>query len=129
MPVPLRHLLLLLPAVAALTLSAPVQAQRQAERSAEARVAQQGGQQDRGERARSPDRRPDRRQERRQDSMSDSIRYVRRSNRGQILSAERMHSNGREINRIKMVDDHGRVRVFEDDPQRRRNQRSRSDDD
>jgi hypothetical protein len=65
--------------------------------------------------------------------MADSIRYVRRASRGDILSAERMHSNGREINRIKVVDDRGRVRVFEDDPQRRRNDRrnhrSRGDDD
>ena len=64
--------------------------------------------------------------------MADSIRYVRRASRGDILSAERMHYNGREINRIKVVDDRGRVRVFEDDPQRRRDarrSRSRGDDD
>jgi len=92
----------------------------------------QAQRQDRGERAeaRGPQDRAGH-QERRQDSMADSIRYVRRSSRGQILSAERMHSNGREINRIKVVDDRGRVRVFEDDPQRRRSQRQRSrgDDD
>lgn len=131
MSVPLRHLLLLLPLAAALALFAPAQAQRhQADRNADARTAQQGGPQQRGERAgRNQDRHPERRQDRRRDSMADSIRYVRGANRGQILSAERMHSNGREINRIKVVDDRGRVRVFEDDPQRRRNQRSRSDDD
>lgn len=68
-------------------------------------------------------------QVRSQDLMADSIRHVRRANRGQVLSAESMHSDGREINRIKMVDDRGRVRVFEDDPHQRRRQRSRGDDD
>lgn len=63
-----------------------------------------------------------------QDAMADSIRHIRSSTRGQVLSAERMHSNGREINRIKVVDDRGRVRVYEDDPQQR-HQRSRRDDD
>lgn len=69
------------------------------------------------------------RPQRRQDSMADSIRHVRRANRGHIIAADRMLSNGRQINRIKLVDDRGRVRVIEDDPQRRRAQRSRSDDD
>ena len=69
------------------------------------------------------------RAQRRQDSMAESIRHVRRANRGHIIAADRMHSNGRQINRIKLVDDRGRVRVIEDDPQRRRGQRSRRDDD
>ncbi|MGO1541455.1 MAG: hypothetical protein ACTHZI_01580 [Luteimonas sp.] len=124
MSVSLRELFLLLPVAAAMALCAPAQAQRQQQpvehRGADVRAGQQ--------RASQPQERGGR-QERRQDSMADSIRYVRRSSRGQILSAERMHSNGREINRIKVVDDRGRVRVFEDDPQRRRNQRSRGDDD
>lgn len=121
MIVPLRELLMLLPLAAAVALaaSAPAQAQRQAadrgERSVvDGRVGQAA-----------MDRRGGR-HELRHDSMADSIRYLRRSNRGQVLSAERMHSEGREINRIKMVDDRGRVRVFEDDPQRRRSQRPRS---
>lgn len=120
MSVPLREMLLLLPVALAAGLCAPAHAQRQppperSERVADARAAQP-----------TVDRRMAGRQERRQDSMADSIRYLRRSNRGQVLSAERMHSDGREINRIKMVDDRGRVRVFEDDPQRRRSQRQRS---
>ncbi|MEZ0470842.1 hypothetical protein [Luteimonas salinilitoris] len=65
---------------------------------------------------------------RRQDAMADSIRHIRSSTRGTLISAERMHSNGREINRIKVLDDRGRVRVYEDDPQRRQ-QRSRRDND
>ncbi|WP_238376571.1 hypothetical protein [Luteimonas abyssi] len=54
-----------------------------------------------------------------QDGMSDSIRRVRNESRGQVLSAERMHMDGREINRIKVMDERGRVRVYEDDPHRR----------
>ncbi|WP_149194669.1 hypothetical protein [Luteimonas suaedae] len=65
---------------------------------------------------------------RRQDAMADSIRHIRSSTRGTLISAERMHSDGREINRIKVVDDRGRVRVYEDDPQQR-HQRSRRDND
>jgi len=118
MTVPLRDLLMLLPLAAALALCAPAHAQRQpadrGERIADSRAGQP------------PVDRRGGRHELRQDSMADSIRYLRRSNRGQVLSAERMHSEGREINRIKMVDDRGRVRVFEDDPQRRRGQRQRS---
>lgn len=65
---------------------------------------------------------------RNQDGMAESIRHIRSSTRGTLISAETMHSNGREINRIKVVDDRGRVRVYEDDPQQRR-RRSRRDDD
>jgi len=116
-----RWSLLLLPSLVAVTLAgSPAFAQLQAERgerAPQARASQQARQAQQG------------RQERRQDSMADSIRHVRRANRGQIIAADRMHSNGREINRIKLVDERGRVRVIEDDPQRRRRQRSRGDDD
>jgi hypothetical protein len=57
--------------------------------------------------------------QRRQDTLSDSIRRIERATRGQVLSAERMQSDGRDINRIKVVDDSGRVRVYLDDPQSR----------
>lgn len=108
----------LLPLIAgfAMLASSPAHAQRQPERAAERQVEDS-----RSTRARAT--------ERRQDSMAESIRHVRRSNRGSIIAADRMHSNGRQINRIKLVDDRGRVRVIEDDPQRRRAQRSRGDDD
>ncbi|MEN1925910.1 hypothetical protein [Luteimonas qiangzhengi] len=126
MPLLSKKLLWMLPIAAVLVLCSPAHAQRlheqRVERMAEERVRQQQPQQQRQQQA-------PRRQAERQDSMADSIRHVRRANRGQILSAERMHSGGREINRIKMVDDRGRVRVFEDDPQQRRSQRSRGDDD
>lgn len=86
-----------------------------------ATTAHADGKQDRGrdvERAapREADRSP---RQRRQDTLSDSIRRIERSTQGQVLSAERMQSDGRDINRIKVVDDRGRVRVYMDDPQQR----------
>lgn len=52
------------------------------------------------------------------DTLSDSVRRIERSTRGQVLSAERVPYDGRDVNRIKTVDDHGRVRVYMDDPRR-----------
>ena len=57
---------------------------------------------------------------RQQDALSDAVRRIERSNRGQVLSAERMQSDGRDINRIKVVDDRGRVRIYTDEPQQQR---------
>jgi hypothetical protein len=69
--------------------------------------------------------------DRRQDALSDAVRRIERSTRGQVLSAERMQSDGRDINRIKVVDDRGRVRIYTDDPrqQRRGPPPTRRDDD
>ena len=68
--------------------------------------------------------------QRKQDALSDAVRRIERSNRGQVLSAERMQSDGRDINRIKVVDDRGRVRVYMDDPQQSgRGPRPTRDDD
>jgi hypothetical protein len=50
------------------------------------------------------------------DALSDSVRRVERSTRGQVLSAERVPFDGRDVNRIKTVDEHGRVRVYMVDP-------------
>jgi hypothetical protein len=50
------------------------------------------------------------------DAMSDSIRRVEQATRGQVLSAERVQYEGRNLNRIKIVDARGRVRVYTDDP-------------
>lgn len=97
MPVPLRVALPCLIAVAMAAGGAQAQS-----RNDQGRGAQQQGQWPRG-----------------QDAMGDSIRRVRSEARGQVLSAERMHMDGREINRIKVMDDRGRVRVYEDDPQQR----------
>ena len=67
------------------------------------------------------------------DALSDSVRRIERSTRGQVLSAERVPYDGRSLNRIKVVDDRGRVRVYMDDPQQPQAQRpgspTRSDDD
>lgn len=54
---------------------------------------------------------------RRDDSVSDAVRRIERANRGQVLSAERMQYDGRDVTRIKVVDDEGRVRIYMDDPQ------------
>jgi hypothetical protein len=51
------------------------------------------------------------------DALSDSVRRIERSTRGQVLSAERVPYDGRDVNRIKTVDARGRVRVYMDDPQ------------
>jgi hypothetical protein len=51
-----------------------------------------------------------------EDALSDSVRRIERSTRGQVLSAERVPYDGRNLNRIKVVDERGRVRVYMDDP-------------
>ncbi|WP_343195086.1 hypothetical protein [Lysobacter sp. TY2-98] len=48
--------------------------------------------------------------------MADSVRRVERQTRGEILSAERVPFDGRDINRIKVLDQTGRVRVITEDP-------------
>jgi hypothetical protein len=68
-------------------------------------------------------------------SLSDAVRRVERNTRGEVLSAERIQYDGRDMHRVKVVDDQGRVRVFMQDPQRRdgngngRSQRPQRDDD
>ncbi len=65
------------------------------------------------------------------DSVSDAVRRIERSNRGQVLSAERMQYDGRDVTRIKVVDDAGRVRIYMDDAQSNpdpRRQSPRNDD-
>ena len=53
-------------------------------------------------------------------SLSDAVRRVERDTRGEVLSAERVQYDGRDMHRVKVVDDQGRVRVFMQDPQQRR---------
>ena len=86
----------------------------------------------RGSQGRQAERRDQR--PRNDDALSDSVRRIERSTRGQVLSAERMQSDGRDVNRIKVVDDRGRVRVYMDDPQQQQGRRpppppTRDDDD
>ena len=52
-------------------------------------------------------------------SLSEAVRRVERDTRGEVLSAERVQYDGRDMHRVKVVDDQGRVRVFMQDPQRR----------
>ena len=52
-----------------------------------------------------------------QGALSDAVRRAERATRGQVLSAERVQFDGRDVNRVKVVDDRGRVRVYWDDPQ------------
>jgi len=56
----------------------------------------------------------------RSSSLSDAVRRVQRETGGQVLGAERVQYDGREINRIKVLDRHGRIRSMDDDPQRAR---------
>ncbi|MBJ6978890.1 hypothetical protein JG616_06060 [Luteimonas sp. MC1782] len=68
----------------------------------------------------------------RRDALSDSVRRVQSRTGGQVLSAERVPFDGRDINRVKVVDDRGRVRVYMDDPDarpRRAARPTRGDDD
>lgn len=65
----------------------------------------------------------------RQQVLSDAVRRVERRTGGQVLSAELVPYDGRDISRIKVVDSSGRVRVYLDDPASTRGaRRIRSDD-
>ncbi len=66
---------------------------------------------------RGEDRPPEPPRSNQDDSVSDAVRRIERANRGQVLSAERMQYDGRDVTRIKVVDDEGRVRIYMDDPQ------------
>jgi hypothetical protein len=52
-----------------------------------------------------------------QRALSDSVRRVGRATQGQVLSAERVRFEGRDVSRVKVIDGNGRVRVLWDDPQ------------
>ncbi|MCE7032016.1 hypothetical protein LY625_05190 [Lysobacter sp. GX 14042] len=62
-------------------------------------------------------------------ALSDAVRRVERRTGGQVLSAEMVPYEGRDISRIKVVDSSGRVRVYLDDPASNHGaRRIRSDD-
>lgn len=61
-------------------------------------------------------------------ALSDAVRRVERATNGQVLSAERVQFDGRDVNRVKIIDDRGRVRVYWDDPQSRNEREDRSSD-
>ena len=48
-------------------------------------------------------------------SLSDSVRLVQRETGGRILGAERVPYDGRDINRVKYMDERGRVRYMDDE--------------
>jgi len=79
-----------------------------------AQAQSQGGPPSRDDDRGSRDRRQDPRS-----SLSDAVRRVERDTRGEVLSAERVQYDGRDMHRVKVVDDQGRVRVFMQEPQRR----------
>ncbi|WP_242109040.1 hypothetical protein [Luteimonas aquatica] len=73
---------------------------------------------------------PQMRQPRRQDELSNAVRNAERNMPGgQVLRAERIQYDGRDVSRIKIMDERGRVRTYMDDPQQRRQSPTRGDDD
>ena len=64
----------------------------------------------------------------REDGLADSVRRIERTTRGRVINAERVQSDGRDINRIKVMDERGRIRVYMDDPQQRNQPPTRGDD-
>ena len=55
-------------------------------------------------------------------SLSDAVRHVQRTTGGHILGAERVPYDGGSINRVKYMDERGRVRYMDDPVQRERSQ-------
>ena len=50
--------------------------------------------------------------------LPDSVRRVERQTGGEVLRAEPMQRDGREVYRLKVLTSDGRVRVVQDDPER-----------
>jgi uncharacterized membrane protein YkoI len=53
-------------------------------------------------------------------SLTDSVRRVERQTGGQVLSAEPVQRDGRQVNRVKVLTNDGRVRVMQVDAQQDR---------
>lgn len=51
--------------------------------------------------------------------LPDSVRRVEQQTGGEVLRAEPMRRDGREVYRLKVLTSDGRVRVMQDDPQQR----------
>jgi hypothetical protein len=62
----------------------------------------------------------------RDEGLPDSVRRVERQTGGEVLRAEPMQRDGREVYRLKVLTADGRVRVVQDDPDRAR-ERPRSE--
>lgn len=78
-------------------------------------MADPGNDRDRGS---GPDARAMRVHDQRPDpqSLAEAVRRVERATGGRILSAERVPFDGRDLNRIKVLDATGRVRMITEDP-------------
>ena len=59
-------------------------------------------------------------QDRQDQGLPDSVRRVERQTGGEVLRAEPMQRDGREVYRLKVLTSDGRVRVVQDDPERPR---------
>lgn len=60
----------------------------------------------------------------RERTMSESVRWAQKTSGGEVLGAERVQSEGRDFNRVKVLDDRGRVRYMDDVQQPRQPARS-----
>ena len=58
----------------------------------------------------------DRHRGEKRDALPDSVRRVERETGGEVLRAEPMQRDGREVYRLKVLTADGRVRVMQDDP-------------
>jgi beta-lactam-binding protein with PASTA domain len=56
-------------------------------------------------------------------TLTDSVRRVERQTGGEVLSAEPMQRDGRQLTRVKVLTNDGRVRVMQVDPQQNRNKK------
>jgi hypothetical protein len=56
------------------------------------------------------------------EALPDSVRRVERETGGEVLRAEPMQRDGREVYRIKVLTADGRVRVMQDDPNARQDE-------
>ncbi len=63
------------------------------------------------------------------DSASDAVRRAERDTRGEVLSVERVQYDGRDMHRVKVVDDRGHVRVYMQDSSKRSGNRTTSSND
>lgn len=58
---------------------------------------------------------------------ADSVRRAERQAGGEVIRAEPMQRDGREVYRMKVLTADGRVRVVQDDPQARASRQGRKD--
>ena len=77
-------------------------------------------------RAQAPPREREPREQR--EELPDSVRRVERETGGEVLRAEPMQRDGHEVYRFKVLTADGRVRVMQDDPNTRRDDRNPRND-